>query len=175
VNDLVAIISEQFADAQREMDAEKTSLESYLTERLSSDDQILGRLPGLVSQIVTEPEPSEDEKSVEQWCKAIVAYRTAEAKAKVDVVYLNSVANYSPGDLPDAGSEEEMKERKIALQNELEELHTEIAAVAEMVVEHELRKPLTEGKERNERERLQARSAWSNYVGFLVIFSLSDY
>ena len=116
-----------------------------------------------MSQIVTEPEVSEDEKSIEQWCKAIISYRTAEVKAKVDTIYLTSLAHYSPEDLP-AESEEELEERKAALKAELEDLHTEIASVAEMVVEHELRKPMIEMKERKEGDVFQARSAWLNYV-----------
>lgn len=160
------IIHEQLTDTQREIDAQKATLKSYLAERLSSDDQILSRLPGIVSQIVTEPEVSEDEKSVEQWCKAIISYRTAEMTARVDTVYLNSLSNSSPDDLPDV-SEEELTERKAVLQAELEDLHSEIASIAEMVIEHEIRKPMMNVKERKERERKQARSAWLQYVRFL--------
>lgn len=156
-------ISEQLADAQREIDVEKAALKSYLAERLASDDQILSRLPGIVSQIVTEPEVSEDEKSIEQWCKAIISYRTAEIKAKVDSVYLTSLTDHSADDLLTA-SEEELEERKAALKAELEDLHTEIASVAEMVVEHELRKPMMDMRGRKERDAVQARRAWLNYV-----------
>ncbi|KAF9734649.1 hypothetical protein PMIN06_006158 [Paraphaeosphaeria minitans] len=163
VNDVSTTIHEQLADAQRDIDTEKAMLRSYLTERLTSDDQILSRLPAIVSQIVTEPEVSEDEKSVEQWCKAVISYRTAEIKAKVDTVYLTSLTDYSPGDLIVA-SEEELGERKAALKTELEDLHTEIASVAEMVVDHELRKPMKDMQERKERDANQARSAWLNYV-----------
>lgn len=155
------------ADAQRETDAEKSTLKSYLSERFASDDQILSRLPGLVSQIVAEPEISEDEESIEQWCKAIISFRTAEIKARVDTVYLTNVSgSVQPGE-PDE-PEAELKERKGALQAELEELHSEIASVAEMVVEHEIRKPMTEMKERKDRDRVQARTSWLNYVSLVL-------
>jgi hypothetical protein len=157
-------ITEQLTDTQRDIDAEKAILKTYLTERLSSDDQILSRLPSIVSQIVTEPEVSEDEKSIEQWCKAIISYRTAEMKARVNAVYLNSLSNYSPADLPDV-PDEELSDQKAALQAELDDLHSEIASIAEMSVEHEIRKPVMDVKERKERERLQARNAWLKYVG----------
>ncbi|KAJ4359991.1 uncharacterized protein N0V89_000550 [Didymosphaeria variabile] len=163
VNDVSTTISEQLADIQRDIDAVKSTLKSYLTERLASDDQILSRLPGIVSQIVTEPEVGEDEKSIEQWCKAIISYRTAEIKAKVDTVYLTSLTDYSFESLPTT-SEEELEERKAALKAELEDLHTEIASVAEMVVDHELRKPMMDMRSRKERDTIQARSAWLNYV-----------
>lgn len=142
---------------------EKSTIKSYLSERLASDDQILGRLPSLVSQLVTESESSQDTKSIEQWCKAIIAFRTGEIKAHVDTVYLSSLSESMP-DGHSGASDEELGERKAALQAEMEELHSEIASVAEMVVEHELRKPMNETKERKDREVTQARGAWLNYV-----------
>jgi len=165
---MATTITEQLTDTQRDVDVEKATLKTYLTERLSSDDQILSRLPGIVSQIVTEPEASEDEKSIEQWCKAIVSYRTAEMKAKVDAVYLNSLSNCSPADLPNL-PEEELREQKAALQTELDDLHSEIASIAEMAVEHEIRKPVMDVKDRKDRERMQARYAWLKYVGLALI------
>jgi hypothetical protein len=150
-------------DARKEIDGEKSTLKSYLAERLASDDHILSRLPSIVSQIVTEPEVSEDSSSIEQWCKAIISYRTAEVKARVDTVYLSSLEKYVPSDLPSA-PEDELREQKAALQAELEELYSEIASVAEMVVEHELRKPIMDMKERKDKERTQARAAWLEYV-----------
>ncbi|KAF2125125.1 hypothetical protein P153DRAFT_400611 [Dothidotthia symphoricarpi CBS 119687] len=163
VDDVVTTITDQLTDIQREIDTDKSTMKSYLTERFTSDDQILSRLPGIVSQVLTEVEVSEDEKSIEQWCKAIIAFRTATIKARVGTVYMNSLSSYSPKDVPDV-SEDELEEQKTALQAEMDELHSEIASVAEMVVEHELRKPLTEIKERGDRERTQARAAWLNYV-----------
>jgi len=136
---------------------------------LTSDDQILGKVPGIVSQIVSESQANEDEGSIDQWCQAIISFRTAEVKARVDTTYLNSLANASPDNLPQM-SEEELRERKMALQAELETLHSEIASVAEMVVEHELRKPMTDIKERKDKEKIQARSAWTNYVRSLISF-----
>lgn len=156
-------INEQLAETQKDVEGEKSDLKSYLTERLASDDKILTALPGIVSKIVTEPETSEDEKSVEQWCNAIISFRTTEIKARVDAVYLHSLENDSQDVLLDA-TEDELQERKEALQAELETLHSEIASVAEMVVEHELRKPMMERKERKGRERIQARAAWLKYV-----------
>lgn len=165
VDDIATAISEQMADAQRETDMEKSALKSYVAERFASDDQILSRLPGLVSQIVTEPEASEDEQSIEQWCKAIVSFRTAEMKARVDAVYLANVCGGAQHGGSGAQGETEAQARKAALQAELEELHAEIASVTEMVVEHEMRKPLADMKGRRDRERAQARTAWLAYVG----------
>lgn len=150
-------------DAQREIDSEKSTLKSYLSERFTSDDQILSRLPKLVSQIFTNPEASEDEKSMEQWCKAIISFRAAEIKARVDTVFLTTALKGSENGLSEE-AEDDLKEKKVALQAELEELHSEIASVAEMVVEHEIRKPMIEMKERKDRDRTQARTAWLNYV-----------
>jgi hypothetical protein len=100
---------------------------------------------------------------MEQWCKAIISFRTAEIKARVDTVYLNSLSESPSGDLS-RESEAELQRRKEALQAELEELHAEVASIAEMVVEHDLRKPMIDVKERKERERTLAQTAWLNYV-----------
>ena len=167
IDDVSTAIGEQLTDAQREMDMEKSMLKTYVAERLTSDDQILNRLPNIVSTILAEVEGSEDEKSVEQWCKAIVSFRTAEIKARVDTVYLNSLSEQSPTELPN-GSETELQERKQALQMELEELRTELASIAEMVVEHELRKPMVDLKERKEKDRKLAQTAWLSYVCSIV-------
>ncbi|EMD64780.1 hypothetical protein GGP41_002948 [Bipolaris sorokiniana] len=163
VDDVATSITEQLADAQRESEADKSTLKSYLSERFASDDQILSKLPGLVSQIMTEPEASEDENSVEQWCKAIISFRTAEIKARVDTIYLTHATGGGQNGTSDE-PEAELKERKAVLQAELEELHSEIASVATMVVEHEIRKPMADVKERKDRDMGQARSAWLNYV-----------
>ncbi|KAJ8110541.1 hypothetical protein OPT61_g6648 [Boeremia exigua] len=163
IDDVSTAITEQLADARRENESEQSALKSYVAERLASDDQILSRLPNIVSTIVADVEVSEDEKSMEQWCKAITSFRTAEIKARVDTVYLNSLSGKSNGSVAE-GSDAELQERKASLQAELEELHVEVAAIAEMVVEHELRKPMIEVNERKEKDRTLARTAWLNYV-----------
>lgn len=142
-------------------------LKEYIKERLVSDDKILTALPGIVSKIFAEPESKEDGNAIDQWCKAIVSFRAAEVKAKVDAVYLNNLSSKPPPDLLSL-SKEELVETKQALQTELETLHSEIASVTEMVVEHELRKPATEVRDRESRERKQARSAWSKYVRYPI-------
>lgn len=171
VDDVATSINEQVTDAQRDINSEKTTLKSYIKERLASDDKILTALPGIVSKILTDVEISEDEKSIDQWCDAIISFRTAEIKAKVDAVYLNNLAKTSPDQLP-KGSESELRAGKEELQAELETLHSEIASVAEMVVEHELRKPMKDMKERKERDMSQARASWLQYVRFLGLYAL---
>ncbi|KAF2105797.1 hypothetical protein BDV96DRAFT_655271 [Lophiotrema nucula] len=163
VEDVSTSITEQLTDTQKDLDAEKTALKTYMTERLASDDKILTALPAIVSKVVTEPEVSEDEKLIEQWCKAIVSFRTAEVKARVDAVYIESLNKPVPENLKDT-PENELRERKEALQAELETLHTEITSVADMVVEHEIGKPMNDIKERKERDKVHARTAWLKYI-----------
>lgn len=165
VDDVSAALVEQLNEAQRDVDLEKSTLKSYLAERLSSDDQILSRLPGIVSQIIAEDQVSEDEKSIEQWCKALVSFRTTEIKARVDAIFLDSLNPY--GAQPEV-SGADLNDQKAALQAEMEELHSEIASVAEMAVEHEIKKPLTEMRDRKNRDKTQARGAWLNYVGTCI-------
>lgn len=154
---------EQLSDSQREIDAEKSTIKSYLAERFSSDDQILNRLPGIVAQIVAEPKAAQDDKSIAQWCKAIISFRAAEIKARVDTVYLKSLRAENSKDAT-SESGDDLEDRKIALKTELETLHQEIASIAEMVVEHEIRQPMMDMRERREREKVQTRAAWLDYV-----------
>lgn len=90
-------------------------------------------------------------------------------KARVDTVYLNSLANYTEEDLPPV-SPLELPALKAELQKEVEELRADIASVAEVVVAHELRKPISDIKERKQKDKVQAQSAWLKYV-CPVIFS----
>ncbi|KAF2475786.1 uncharacterized protein BDR25DRAFT_278437 [Lindgomyces ingoldianus] len=163
VEDVATSINEQLTDTQREVEAEKSSVISYVTERLASDDKMLANLPGIVSKIMAEPEVSEDEKSIDQWCQAIISFRTAEIKARVDAVYLDNLGKDLPVELQNM-PENELLERKAEIRKELEDMHSEIAYLAESAVERELKKPITELKERKERERVEARVAWLKYV-----------
>ncbi|KAH8729043.1 hypothetical protein GQ44DRAFT_756929 [Phaeosphaeriaceae sp. PMI808] len=164
IDDIAVAMTEQLAESYKDVETEKSTIKSYLTERLASDDQILSKLPGIVSKLVTGlDDENEDDKSIDQWCKAIVSFRTSEIKARVDAVYLRNLSEQSSNGHPNV-SDEELKGQKAALQAEMEDLHSEIASVAEMVVEHELRKPMNEMKERKEREMTQARRAWLDYV-----------
>ena len=126
---------------------------------------MLAALPSIVAKLATEPQSSTDEKSIEQWCRALISYRTAEIKSKVETTYLRSLANPSTGELRGM-PEAELKAQKEELKNELDTLHSEITAVNEMVVEHDFRKPITELIQRKERQGAQARSAWFEYVRF---------
>jgi hypothetical protein len=113
-------------------------------------------------------ESSDVEKFTEHWCKALISFRTAEIKARVDTVYLKSLSDQVSSELSSA-SNPELQQRKQALQAELEDLHVEVASIAEMVVDHELRKPVNESKERKEKEWTLARTAWLNYVRIILI------
>ncbi|ORY11314.1 hypothetical protein BCR34DRAFT_565430 [Clohesyomyces aquaticus] len=163
VEDVATSIQEQLADTEKDIEAEKSSLTSYVAERLASDDKILENLPGIVSKLMAEPQASEDEKSIDQWCRAIISFRTAEIKARIDAIYLNNLNASIPKAVQDL-SEDELLQEKAEIQKELESMHSEVAWVAESVVEHELRKPINELKERKGRERAEARNAWLDYV-----------
>ncbi|KAF2196410.1 hypothetical protein GQ43DRAFT_484974 [Delitschia confertaspora ATCC 74209] len=163
IEEISSSITEQLDEAKREVETEIAELRDYVTQRLSSDDKMLAALPNIVAKLVAEPDVSEDEGSIEQWCQAIVAYRTAEIKTKVEITYLKSLANRPSGDL-ESFSEDELKAQKENLKAELDTLHSEITAVNEMVVEHELRKPIKDLKDRRDRQRAQAKSAWFDYA-----------
>jgi hypothetical protein len=163
IEDLSSSISSNLATATSEAKAEHAALLSYATERLSSDDRMLAVLPKIASNIAAQPPASNDTKAIDQWCKAIVSFRAAEIKARVDATYQLNLAKSATSELPD-GDEGDLQAEKSALQEELESLHSEIAAMAEMVVEHELREPIVKTREIAEEQRRQAQRAWLAYV-----------
>ncbi|KAF2805414.1 uncharacterized protein BDZ99DRAFT_449957 [Mytilinidion resinicola] len=163
IEELSSSISSHLNTATHDTKAEHASLISYTTERLASDDRMLTALPKIASNIAASPPATDDAKAIDHWCEAIVSFRTAEVKARVDGTYLLNAASCPDSELPDE-TEEELRAEKAGLQEELETLYTEIAPLAEMVVEHELRKPIVSTRELAEEQRRQAQKAWLTYV-----------
>ncbi|OCK82052.1 hypothetical protein K432DRAFT_349774 [Lepidopterella palustris CBS 459.81] len=163
VEDVSSSITETLTEVQRDTKSEHSSLVAFTGERLASDDKILTALPNIASNIGSNTEVSSETKSIDQWCQAIASFRAAEIKARVDSTYQTKLL--SRDDLSFVnGSQDELFVEKQALQGELETLYTEIASVAEMVVDRELREPIRQAKERSEGQRQQAQCAWLTYV-----------
>lgn len=168
VEEVLTSVTEQLAVAQKDTKSEVSTLVAFTTERLSSDDRMLAALPQITANIGTNPEIVGEAKSSDQWCRAIVSFRSAETKAKVDSTYQLNISGCVDSDLP-TGSQEELLVEKKALQGELETLYAEIPSVAEMVVEYELREPLLRTKTFSEGQRKEAQRAWLIYVTTLLI------
>ncbi|KAF2489070.1 hypothetical protein BU16DRAFT_472447 [Lophium mytilinum] len=163
IEELSSSISSHLSTATHDTKAEHASLISYTTERLASDDRMLTALPKIASNIAAKAPATSDAKAIDHWCEAIVSFRAAEVKARIDETYLLNATNCPESELPDE-TEEELQAEKEGLQEELETLYTEIAPLAEMVVEHDLRKPIVSTRELAEEQRRQAQKAWLAYV-----------
>ena len=161
-------VTEQLAAAQKDTKSEVSSLVTFTTERLSSDDRMLAALPQITANIGTNPKIIGEAKSSDQWCRAIMSFRSAGIKAKVDSTYQLNLSDCVDANLP-TGSQEELLAEKKTLQGELETLYAEIPSVTEMVVEHELREPLLRTKALSEDQRKEAQRAWLIYVITLLI------
>ncbi|OCL13636.1 hypothetical protein AOQ84DRAFT_385268 [Glonium stellatum] len=156
-------VTEQLTAVQQDVKSEVSSLQAFTIERLSSDDQMLAALPKITSNIGTNPEIICETKSSDEWCRAIISFRSADIKAKVESTYQLNLLSRADSDLA-TGSREELLAEKKELQGELETLYAEIASVAQMVVEHDLREPLLRTKMRSEDQRKEAQWAWLTYV-----------
>lgn len=155
--------TDQLATLQREVKSSKASLLTSITERLTADDRLLTGIAKLAPKLQQAPEDYDGLKSVEQRCRALVAFRTAEIKTRVDALYRQSLHSYS-GENVVRRSVEEFTAERDELKAELETLHAEIASVAEMVVEHELREPILRSLKRSKESQLAEQEKWSAYV-----------
>ncbi|KAJ9635945.1 hypothetical protein H2199_008299 [Coniosporium tulheliwenetii] len=155
--------ADQLAALQREVKSSRASLLTSITERLTADDRLLTSIGKLAPKLQQAPEDHDGLKSVEQRCRALVAFRTAETKTRVDALYRQSLHEYSSEDGSQKPAEELTAERG-ELEAELETLHAEIASVADMVVEHELREPILRSIKRSKDSQMAEQEKWSAYV-----------
>src|ERR1700761_1402833 len=99
-----------------------SSVKSLVTERLTSDDQVLEALSKLASKIPDMKGPSIDLGTVEKWCRALASLRELEVKAKVDLI-LQGV------DILDGQASKEEDSETEELRGELQTLREEIGSV----------------------------------------------
>lgn len=163
-------VREDLSTSHSAVSATLRSLSSYAAERLTSDDQVLEVISRLSSQGIRQEETVKvDSKTVEQWCRSLVACRTAEIKARIDVIYksklLEAIENGTPNKDGIDGTN-----GKDALQAELETLREEIAPVSEMVVENDLRNPVVTSIERSTRDKVRSSREWNEYVSAQQFF-----
>ncbi|KAF2098791.1 hypothetical protein NA57DRAFT_76030 [Rhizodiscina lignyota] len=162
VEETVESINEDVSTTSDMVTSTVRSLATYASERLSSDDQTLEAISKLDLQNSQGPQMT-DTKIIEQWCRSLVSFRTAEVKARIESIYNSAVTEASEGAV-DTSLDSNSQQEKDALQSELQTLREEIASVAEMVVENELRKPVVTFIERSASERVRAQREWLDYV-----------
>ena len=125
VEEVSTSVTEQLSAAQKDTKFEVSSLVAFTTERLSSDDRMLAALPQITANIGTNPKIVGEAKSSDQWCRAIMSFRSAEIKAKVDSTYQLKLSGCVDSNLP-TGSQEELLVEKKALQGRSEEHTSEL-------------------------------------------------
>ncbi|KAF2091762.1 hypothetical protein K490DRAFT_31952 [Saccharata proteae CBS 121410] len=167
VEGLVDAVDERVTYAQKRTKATLTALNSTATERLTSDDRTLAALNTMAPKLEATPNSEVDMKMVEDWCSSITSFRAASIRARVDRIFqenLSPVRSEPDDQEAEDSSVEEAGTEKEALKEELEVLHSEIASVTEMVVEHEARGPIRRLlKESEDREKDQQRR-WLVYI-----------
>lgn len=140
---------------------------------MGSDDQILEAISKLKLRDSNQGESAKvDSKTVEQWCRSLVLYRTEEIKARIDAIYKSKLLDALDGTM-ESSNGNNSADGKDALQAELETLREEIASVSEMVVENDLRKPIMTSVERSSRNKTRSHRDWVEYVCVHAAFASS--
>lgn len=164
VEETIDAINEDASSTKNAVNSAIRSLATYASERLASDDQTLDTISKFDLQTSYAP-PKTDTKAIENWCQQLVSFRTSQTKARMEVIYRSALAEAAEGNV-DTMPETELLQEKEALESELHTLREEIASVAGMVIENELRKPIVTAMERSESERVRSRREWLDYISF---------
>jgi hypothetical protein len=155
-------LKEDFSTSQSAVYGALKSISGYASDRLASDDQVLEAISAL--QLAPESTQGQPEsETIEKWCRALVNFRTAEVKARVDVIYKSKLLEALEDEPPPLTKGEEAK-GTAPLKVELESLREEIASVSQMVADHQLRKPTLRASERSAQASLQLRESSFEYV-----------
>jgi hypothetical protein len=156
-------LQDDFLSAETEAQRCDSVLVPFVNETFASDDRLLNSLSKLLPRLQTSLHDGDRLEQVERWCKAIVAFRTTEMKARTDDIYAltNSDAQHRQ---PVNGEQSELEQEKQALQTELESLKSEVSSVLAMVVDHELRKPIFRAIQGSEGQAGQSQREWLVYV-----------
>ncbi|KAK3068409.1 hypothetical protein LTS18_000676, partial [Coniosporium uncinatum] len=161
VEELSASVKDQLLMSQKQTTNALQSLTAYATDRLALDNRKLEAMSDLSSKIDPISDHRTDQKVIEQWCQALIAFRALEMKTRVETIYHTKLAESQNGAVHDGDAEPHAE--KEALEAELQSLRDEIASVAEMVVDHDLRLPILTSVQNSERSREQSRQAWLAY------------
>lgn len=133
-----------------------------VNEQLSSDDRALTRLTKVLQILEANAGESQDDAQVEKWCRALVQLRDAEVKARIDASYASDLLK--PKDTSLSLSNGEAVAEKKALQDELQTLRSEVASVAEMVVNYELQEPILQHRKKTTSSKADTQKMWLEYV-----------
>ncbi|KAK3068403.1 hypothetical protein LTS18_000677, partial [Coniosporium uncinatum] len=161
VEELSASVKDQLLMSQKQTTNALQSLTAYASDRLSLDNRKLEAMSDLSSKIDPISAHRTDQKVIKQWCQALITFRALEIKTRVETIYHTKLAESQNGAVRDGDAEPHAE--KEALEAELQSLRDEIASVAEMVVDHDLRLPIFTSVQNSERSREQWRQAWLAY------------
>ncbi|KAF2455095.1 hypothetical protein BDY21DRAFT_373585 [Lineolata rhizophorae] len=167
IEDIIDSAGEQSAAAQRDVKSATATLIFSATERLAADDGRLAALAKLAPK-VEAVSGGADDKSVDQMCQALIAFRAATIRALIDVTYQDELTKYKSGESPSNVENGYTAEAKEALKGELETLHAEIASVLQMVVDHEYRGPINKELERSGGRASQSQKEWLRYIVIML-------
>lgn len=144
------------------MQAAQTSTANTARDQLAHDDRVLAKLERAAEHLQPIKANDAQREEISQLCKALVRLRSARIRSQVDAVYQEQLHKPATNDA-EQGDIQHASD-KAELQGELESLHEEIASVAEMVVDQQLRSPIARIHQATEKAKHDSQNNWQIHV-----------
>ncbi|KAF2763117.1 hypothetical protein EJ05DRAFT_472054 [Pseudovirgaria hyperparasitica] len=169
VEDLVSTASSRLSTAQRDVENVVHPLLSSATEQLNSDDRTMARLSKVIQILETNSNERQDLAQIDRWCQSLARLREAEVKARIDVTFTSNAAKPKRTESLNVSQEEALSEQR-ALQDELKTLRSEVASVAEMVVNYEIQEPIVKHSQSLVTSKIDTQQSWLQYISSSLEF-----
>lgn len=144
VEELLQTVVQNATLAQRQLQAFFHAYPNRVTDSLRQDEDVLRKLEEIATFVQPVDEGFDDTKSrIQSLCARLVTYSTEEIHCRLDRKYLETVQSSSNFN---ASHSEPAQAKKLilSLKEELETLHPEIGAVAQIYVGQSFEAPLAE-------------------------------
>ncbi|KAI9710351.1 MAG: hypothetical protein M1820_002846 [Bogoriella megaspora] len=166
-------ISDELRDrtdlAEREAQSLLDGEDSFVKDILQSDDRLLAGLSKLMPKLQQPQDLDIRMTKVEEWCRAVVALRTAEITERIEAATLYRKINGTPENTQN-GQLSELQDEEAALTTEINTLKAEIDSVISMAVDYELRQPVSSALRESQGEVANAQKEWLIYIGASLDF-----
>ncbi|KAI9662977.1 MAG: hypothetical protein M1821_008024 [Bathelium mastoideum] len=166
LNTLVEELSDdlrfQTAAAEKEAQVAIDSVTPFINDTFQADDRLLTGLSNLLPKLGPSLNNQDLCEHVDQWCRAIVSFRTAEVNSQIEALYRQAHGGQHGQTLDDP--QQELQKEQQTLEAELNSLKAEIIHVLSMVINHEFRQPIIETIRGRSEANMKSRKDWLSYI-----------
>lgn len=162
VEALQVSFNDRLSNNKVKVQAAQASTRNTIKDQLALDDRVLEKLERVAEHLQPIKTNDAQKEEVAQLCRALVRFRSATIRSHVDAVYQEQL--YRPATNAAEHDDVQYASNKAELQGELESLHEEIASVAEMVVDQQLRSPIPRNHQATEKAKHSSQKEWQFHV-----------